>query len=326
MKTSMICTVILLCLGAGVCAQYIYNPPTASPSVGTCNSWPFGVYTEWRFSFIIDASVMPKTPVLIQDIAFAPCSSGTWSCKQLQFRMGHTTHKDYSNSGTTKFDDILGLTPTVLFNGPMTWTCTSNTWCDIGLTSPFVWDGVQNICGEIRYQGRGSLSLACHRQTTPRAYIHTGHTANPYNATNWYVPIPGEMNMLIHRLTVKQGFFVDADASVPVGKTANILLKNGVGGEFYQAAASLSMLPLNLGKCTIYLTPDNLFWASIQIGPPTFNRYSGTLSAAGSGAAQLAIPNIPALAGVTVYHAAVSYTAKAFPTDCSNTDLTKIVP
>ena len=329
MRYCSICILFLLCLGVCPDAQsYVYDPPAPnnSPSVGTCNSWPFGVYTGWRFQFIIDGPKIFQNPVVIKDIAFAPCSTGTWTSPQFEFRMSHTTYKDFSTSGTTKFDDILGPTPTVLFNGSKSWTCTSNTWCDFGLTRGFTWDGNRNICGEIRYTGRGSLSASCHRDsTTPRAYTHTGYSSDPYNAVHWYTPIPGEYMMLKCRFTVQQGFMLDADDTVSVGKTATIALKNGKAGEFYLTAASLSQLPLSLGKCTIYLTPDNLFFASVQIGPPVFNKYKGTLDGSGEATASLGLPNIPALAGIIVYHAAVSY-GTVFPSECTNTDSTTIVP
>lgn len=327
MKKGLICAVLLLCFCAALTAQTpIYNPSN-TPTTGGANSWPFNLYTGWRMQIIIDKNVLGNTPFLIQEVAFAPTSTRTFSVPDFQMRMGHTTYKDFGTAGTTLFATIIGPNPVEVYQrGKISWACTSGTWCDIGLTGPFAYNGNDNICMEIRYNTTASGGTTIHTDASiARAYTHSRYSNDPFNDPNWYTPIPGEFMGPKHRLSVLQGFMLDADATVSVGKTANILLKSGVGGEFYQVAASLSTLPINLGKCTIHLTPDNLFWGSMQIGPPIFTRYSGILSASGSGAAQLAVPNVPALVGVVVYHAAVSFSSTVFPTACTNTDSTQIV-
>jgi len=328
MKRGLICAVLLLCVCAALTAQTpIYNPSN-TPTTGGNNSWPFNIYTGWRMQIIIDKTVLGNSPFLIQEVAFAPSTTRTFSVPDFQMRMGHTTYKDFGTSGTTKFATIIGLSPVEIYKrGKISWTCAAGTWCDIGLTGSFFYNGNDNICMEIRYNTTVSGGVTVYTDASiARAYTHMSYSNDPFNDPNWHTPIPGEYMGPKHRLTVLKGFMLDADATVSVGKTANILLRNGVPGEYYQVAASLSTLPLKLGKCTINLTPDNLFFGSMQIGPPIFNRYSAILSAQGSGAAQLAVPNISALVGITVYHAAVSYTATTFPTACTNTDSTKIEP
>jgi len=327
MKRSLICTALLLCICACLSSQYIYNP-SDTPTAGGSNAWPFNVYTGWRLQFIIHNKVLGTTPLVIQDIAFAPTSTRTFSVPDFQMRMGHTTYVDFGTSGTTKFSVILGPTPTEVYKrGKISWACTANTWSDIGLTSPFKYNGRDNICVEIRYNTTTSGGTSIRTDASiPRAYTHMSYSNDPFNDPNWHTPIPGEYMAPKHRLTAgKQGLVLVADATVSVGKTANIALVNGVGGEFYQVAASLSTLPLNLGKCTIFLTPDNLFWGSLQIGAPIFNKYIGILDRSGGASAGLGIPNVPTLVGIVVYHAAVSFTGTTFPTDCTNTDATQIV-
>ncbi len=331
MRNGLLSVAILLCLGVCASAQYIYNPSN-TPSTGTCNSWPFGVYTEWRLQFIIDAKVMPNKPVKITDIAFAPCRSGTWTAKQFQIRMGHTTHTNFSTSGTTKFDKMLGPCPTILYNGSLTWSCTTNTWCDVGLQAHFGYDGKRNICGEIRYMGRGSLSLSCHRDTMPRAYTHSGYTPNAYNATDWKVPIPGELMMLKHRLEYTDKCILLTPDTVRLGLIppppipAPITFLNGPPLQLYQIAASMGQAPLPMGPCSVFLTPDSVFWASILIGPPVFINYANNLNAAGAGIGMLRIPPLKPLVGLCVYHAAVAYSIRGGIICCTNTDGMLIVP
>ena len=327
MKNGLICIALLLCVCAGLTAQaYIYNPSNTPGTGGGPNSWPFNLYTGWRLQFIIHQKVLGNAPLTIQDIAFSPTATRTFSVPDFQMRMGHTTYMDFGTSGTTKFATILGPNPVEVYKrGPISWSCVSPQWSDIGLTSSFVYNGNDNICVEIRYNTTASGGTSIWTDTSiPRAYTHMSYSNDPFNDPNWQTPIPGEYMAPKHRLTVKQGFMINADATVSVGKAATLALSNGVGGEFYMVAASLSKLPLNLGKCTIYLTPDNLFWGSIQIGAPIFNNYLGTLDRSGAATANLAVPNVPALVGIVVYHAAISFTGSIFPTDCTNTDSTQI--
>lgn len=326
MKKSLICVALLLCISAGLTAQFIYNP-SDTPSTGGANSWPFNLYTGWRFQFIIDQKVLGTCPLTITDIAFAPSSTRTWGTTVTKFemRMGHTTYKDFGTAGTTLFDKILGPSPTVVYPaGTISWPCTSGVWSDIGLKAPFVYNGSGNICVEVRYLATASAGLSTRTDASiARAYTHARYSANPFTEPNWESPIPGEMMGPKHRLTLMKGLTVVPDPAVSIGNTAQILLSNGNPGHFYQLAASLGNTPLPLAPCyTVNLTPDGVFMASILIGPPIFYYYAGTLSKSGTSGAKLAMPMIKALVGLKVYHAAVSYTKSL--TGASNTGETLI--
>jgi len=325
MKKVLICVTLLLCLGFTLTAQaYIYNPANTPGSGGT-NSWPFRSYTAWRFQFIIDASVMTNAPIKILDIAFSPQYNSIFTSSNFQMRMGHTTHKNFSGSGTTKFDDMLGPCPTIVYNGPFTWSGTAATWCDLGLQAAFGYDGVRNICVELRYNGGSANQRVYTDASIARAYTHTSYSADPFNEPNWYVPISGEMMGPIHRLTVDRTCILLAPDTVPIGSTAAIQFVQGPAGAFYLIAASFGQTALPLGPCTIYLTPDTLFLASILVGPPIFNYYTGVLPASGTSAGKLLVPKANALIGLCIYHAGVAYDKGGIKC-CTNTDGTQITP
>ncbi len=280
MKKSLICVALLLCICTGLTAQFIYNP-SDTPATGGGNSWPFNLYTKWRFQFIIDKKIMGPCPATITDIAFSGyySPSRTFAVKDFQMRMGHTTYSKFSTAGTTLFDKILGPTPTEVYKrGAITWVCNYHKWSDIGLTSPFLYNGKDNICVEIRYNhttSGGTVTLT--DPSIARAYTHARYTADPFNATNWYAPIPGEMMGPKHRLTLKKGLTVAAPTAIPIGTSAFIMLANGKPGDFYQLAASLGQGPLVLAPCySVNLTVDGIFLASILIGPPLFTQYAGS--------------------------------------------------
>jgi len=328
MKNGLICVALLLCIGAGLTAQFIYNPAN-TPAVGNGNSWPFNLYTGWRFQFIIDKRVLGSKPLAITDIAFAGHYSPTrtFSVPDFEMRMGHTTYTLFSTSKTTRFDTILGPSPTEVYKrGRITWACTYHAWGDIGLTSPFIYNGTDNVCVEIRYNT--TASAGCVTLTDPtiaRAYTHSNYAPDPFNEVNWYTPIPGEMMGPIHRLTVSQGFSLVAPGQAQIGTNAFIRLFNGAAGDFYQMAASLgNTFKINLGKCSIQLNPDPIFVFSVKIGWPIFTNYAGSILPSGGATGQLTIPNVAGLIGIDVYHAAVSYDLTGI-TGCTNTDKTTII-
>jgi hypothetical protein len=80
-----------------------------------------------------------------------------------------------------------------------------------------------------------------------------------------------------------------------------------------------------VGPCTLFLTPDTLFAASVLVGPPIFTNYTGVLSASGAGTGKLMVPKVPALVGLCVFHAGVAFDKSGIKC-CTNTDGTEITP
>lgn len=328
MKKSLVLVVLVLLIGVTAGAQgYTYHPSN-TPTAGGSNGWPFtSSKTEWRFSYILDASTLPNAPIKITEIAWAFSSTTTKVAKQLQIRMGHTTHKNYGTSGTTLFDDILGPCATIVYDGPYKLATTANVWTDLGLQRTFGYDGKSNLVIEVRYyQTSGSASVRSDA-SLPRAYTHSGYSANAYNDPKWYTPIPGEFMGPKTRLTYVKDNIVLTDTTQSIGSTAAVNYVNGTGGHTVQLAASLGQNPLNLGACTIYLNTDGVFFYSVSTGVPIFNAYAQILPGTGpqSTFGKFALPKIPALVGLCVYHSGITH-LRGTIIGCANTDGTKIVP
>jgi len=317
MKRNLVLVALVLLIGISAGAQgYVYNPDNVPSAGGGPNAWPFNIHSAWRYSFIVHAGVLPSAPIKITDIAFAPTSSRTFVASPFQIRMGHTTHRDFSISRPTQFDDILGPCPTICYNGAIQWVTTANAWNDIGLKAPFAYDGKRNLCVEIRYRATRSQGLSSWVGPIPRAYTNTNYVADPYNELKWSYQ---DSAAIKHRLTyVKKDIVLTRDTQ-SIGTASVIDYLNGAAGHGVQLAASLGQSPLNLGSCTVFLDTDSVFIYSVAFGPPVFNNYAQILPASGSICGTFSVPKLPVLIGLCVYHSGVTH-LRGTITGCANTD------
>lgn len=321
MKKNLVLVALVLLIGVSAGAQgYVYNPDNNPAGGGGPNSWPFNLYSAWRYSFIVDASVLPSAPVKITEIAFAPTRTATFVASPFQIRMGHTTHKAFSTSGMKNFDDILGPCPTVCYNGAMKWAATANTWSDIGLMAAFGYDGKRNVCVEIRYNASGSQGVTSWTGSIPRAYTHTSYSADPYNEPAWRNT---DSAAIKHRITYVKDNIVITDDTQSIGSTAAVNYINGTAGHTMQLAASMGQSPLNLGACKIFLDTDGVFFYSVMTGTPIFNGYAQVLPATGTTYGKLTLPKLPVLIGLCVFHSGITH-LRGTITGCANTDGTLI--
>jgi len=118
--------------------------------------------------------------------------------------------------------------------------------------------------------------------------------------------------------TTTGSFTCNASAALSVGTPGSVDLSGGPASDYFLIAASLgNTTTINLGACSVSLDVDEILKYSLLIGVPIFNGYSGTL-VAGVGAGTFAPPNMTALIGHDVYHAAVAYDLSGI-TACTNT-------
>ena len=79
-------------------------------------------------------------------------------------------------------------------------------------------------------------------------------------------------------------------------------------GMTYQTALAFSDSGISLpGKRVLSLAPDPLFFVSLLVGPPVFEKFAGVLDSTGSGVSKLNIPNTSALVGVQAFAAFATY-------------------
>jgi len=111
------------------------------------------------------------------------------------------------------------------------------------------------------------------------------------------------------QVAVAAGRHLSALGPARVGQTYQLKVSMPQhAGAFYLTALSFGFAPgIPLpGGVTVYLNPDALFFLSLS-NPPIFTNFQGSLSATGEAAPAVAIPNVPLLAGLRFFAAAVAF-------------------
>lgn len=314
-----------------IAAQNFGHFPSNTPTTGGGNSWPMNFSsTTGRFQqFLVPAAStdMPTgTPLKIVDVAWAPTSATTFTCStDFQLRISNTgTTSSFIPSAT-----FASNCPTCPTNGinrtsGFTWGGTANAWNDFGLDAHFGWDGSSIICIEVRYRGQNTAGgSSCRSDLIGRVW------ANSTSADNFVATTgsPSGSAGLKTRLTYVTDHICIAPLQAKLGATSPVNLHGLTPGGSYIVAASLGQTPFRLPtspSCTIALDVDGLFKASQAVGPPLFTNYSGVVPPSGNVIATFTPPNVPALAGLCIYHAAVGINGSVV--SCTNTSGTELIP
>lgn len=328
-------TVFALLAGPAVAQGTAYFPSN-DPSTGSTNTFPMGnaFGPEWRYQGQLSAANLPAGKIKITDVSLAPSSGMGFAATQFQVRMTNST----AAALTTVFATNIGPCPTVLYDGPLSMPgVTLGAWNSLGMQTSFGYDGdlvpQPNIVYEIRYQGRSTLaalngfrSYANGIASMPRLWANsttTPTTPTPYTAVAGRLSTSGGVRVC---LTYSRTCICDVAPTAQVGTSVPVdLIQMPVGASF-QIAASLGQGPaIALPGCNIGLAVDGVFFYSITSGAPVFNGYNGVIPASGSAQGKFAIPAIPALAGLCVYHAALGIDRQN-QICCTNTEGTMLTP
>jgi beta-propeller repeat-containing protein len=106
---------------------------------------------------------------------------------------------------------------------------------------------------------------------------------------------------------------LDGPSSIRPGSSAPLLLSAPCEvGLVYQIGSSLGTGPIVLGNRQIHLSPDDLLHVSVSgLLPTVFRVYSGVVPSSGHATASIAVPNVPALSGITIHTAFVTLSPSA---------------
>ena len=197
MRSFLVLMFLCSALTAQTCAVEV-SVPDGDSTFGACNVFPFG-QTSFTYAGHIAAAFMDPVNPYVNDIAFAPCGTGTWSCSTVVIAMGHVPNPipPTFNFPTVDAAGVLVsagsfLDLTIIHNsfatgspgpastsGPLSWNVTQNTWSPMGFGASsgtgFLWNGVDDVAFFITHQNStASWGGACHRATEPRFYT-TGY-------------------------------------------------------------------------------------------------------------------------------------------------------
>lgn len=281
--------------------------PDSNPATGSSNAWPFttngNAGPNWRYQFLIQASQMPSNAITITDIAFAPISTTLFTATQCQIRMANTNAQTLTTLSC--YDNVLGPSATTVFNGPMTYQLTANTWSSMGLQNSFTWDGTSNLVVEIRYRSATSVSRTIHTASITRSWTN-GWNSNP-DPYNSQCPEFASTSSGPKVCFTYDDIRIVGSNTPQVGMTETLsLIADPSPGKPYQCASSLGLGPIQVDRRQLNLSPDNMMVASIFGQLPTvFQNYTGVLSARGRGTAQVNIPPFGFLVGIDIHNAFV---------------------
>ncbi len=314
MKTYLTVALVLALSGL-VCADEIYIPDN-NPASTTFNAIPF--WAEWsviqgeiRSQILFNASMLGNRQYYIHEVSFASAFTGVFSATQLQVRISHVKT---SLLNATMDLNIPG--PATCYDGPISYPVTSNTWCPMGLTGGFLYNGVDNLVVDVRYKGGKNTTLSPSPMTVGRFW----YVANAPIPRNWaYQRYSATQqsggsakNGLKIRFTVDTTTIQGSGAPAPGGTVDLALLSPADPGLVYQVGTSLGTGPIPIDKRKLGLSPDSILVASVSgVLPLVFQDYAGHLDGSGKGKAKLNIPSLPVLVGTRLHSAFLTLLASA---------------
>ena len=304
---------MILVLAAPLVAQSKLYVPDNSPTSGGANYWPFTTTGQagpnWRYQYLVLSTYLLPKVFNITDVAFVPTTTTTFTAHQFQMRMANTTYSVLST--TTCFDPVLGSNPTTVFNGPITYQLTNNTWCPLGLQNSFIYDGKSNLVIEIRYMTKSTvMSIATRQGPFQRTWTNAWKSnPDPYNSKCPEYSGGGGPKVCF---TYNEILITLGGSPGPGGTVDLDLLSAADANKLYQAASSLGTGPIPIGSRMLYLSPDDLMVVTVNGYLPTiFMNYTGKLDSAGKAKAHIKIPNDPVLKGVRIHSAFITLDSSA---------------
>jgi hypothetical protein len=299
MRNSWLALPLVLLLPAAVTAQSFYMP-SDTPAVGTCNAFPFNT-TDMRYQALVRTSELGSTPQLIRGFALAPCTTGIRSFSRITVKMAHLASPTLS----TTFDSNIPGAVTVYDAPNAAWHMTLNTWNEIDLQRPFLFNGTDNLVVDFIVLGSTGAAATTHRDAThQRVYLgsYTGQltgTDGGLTAFKMRV-ITGDASLqrfgagcmgsnsqtpgLAFNGTGKIGTNLSVDQANAVATRPTLLV---VGTNSALPVFPLDLAPFGAPGCVLYI--DQV------VSVPMVTTANGTSSL------PLTIPNDPALVGLKLY-------------------------
>jgi len=299
MKSILTFTMVMV-LACGAAADEIFVPDN-QPGTGSTNVIPFKgsfMKTDCRYQALYKASYFNGNSFTIKDIAFASTYTGQLDTTRMQIRISHFTGSALSPT----MDLNIPAPVTVLDASPHVYSAAvANSWCPIGLTCSFVYNGTDNLVIDIRYTGgKNTGSHGGFRYTKgaiPRNWAYGNFNAVTQSGSDTSAGLKT-------RFTVEPISITASGTPKPGGTVLLDLVAPGDGTLTYQVGSSFGTGPIGIDCRQLALSFDALLIITVNGQLPTvFMNFGGNLSTAGKAQASVAIPSIPALVGISFYSA-----------------------
>lgn len=313
MNRNPILVAVILVLAASGAAQSKLYVPDNNPASGSINYFPFSTTGQWgpnwRYQYLIPSSYLLPKVFNITEVSFAPSTTTTFTAQKFQMRLANTTYATLTKA--TCFDPVLGSGPTTVYNGPITYSLTKDTWSPVGLQNPFLYDGKSNLVIEIRYVTPSTtLSGPTHQGPFQRSWTNSwNNNPDPFNSKCPEFAGGGGPKVCF---TYNEILITLSGSATPGGTVDLDLLSASDPGRFYQVASSLGTGPIPIGSRMLHLSPDDLMVITVNgYLPSIFANYAGKLDSGGKARAQIKIPNATVLKGIRIHSAFVTFDPSA---------------
>ncbi|MBM3972894.1 MAG: hypothetical protein FJ301_02190 [Planctomycetes bacterium] len=276
-------------------AGFVFSPRVAN--VTLLHRYDNGLGTNMRWQTIVRRAELGALGV-IRSLAFAPEVDGRHWNSNLMVRMSHVA------SGYALSPNFAANMPgpiTTLSSNNYSFDMTQDQWTEIGLQTPFLYNGVDDVVVEVIAQGNWqTVDGQFARSNEPRVYAINWTGAAPAMAT-------GVDNLSV-RLRLGFGCSTVNEHGASCGSLEAMHFGNGNrGGTFFfyttgAPASSIAVLALGLTNgppLPLSLTPFG--WTNCVAYQDATTTSTVATSAVGVGTFALAIPNNPALDGTTVF-------------------------
>ncbi|MCA8972065.1 MAG: hypothetical protein KDC95_19915 [Planctomycetes bacterium] len=179
-RTALSLSFAIATLACAATAQNCWYAPDNTPTVGTCNVFPWGQSSS-RYQTLMTQDDLGNRVTLFRALAFAGCGSGTFTAQRILIRFAYF-------QGTTlgtDFNQNLGAAPVTMLNATnFSWSYTANTFSDLKLTGTFPYTPSRgHLLVDIEFEG-ATGGGACHRDVRQRVYANNWTGSPPQNGTS----------------------------------------------------------------------------------------------------------------------------------------------
>ncbi len=162
-----------------VAAQNCWYAPNNTPTVGTCNVFPWGQASS-RYQTLMTADDLGQRPTILRALAFASCGSGTFTANRITIRF------NYFQGATlgTDFATNLGSGAVTMLNATsFSWSYAANQFSDLTLTGAFPYIPARgNLLVDIEFEGAAG-GTSFHRDVRERVFANNWTGSPPSTGT-----------------------------------------------------------------------------------------------------------------------------------------------
>ncbi|MBI5850270.1 MAG: hypothetical protein HZB39_04415 [Planctomycetes bacterium] len=297
---------LALVLASSISAQSFLVPPGTSPTVGTCNVFPFGT-SDMRYQALVRATELGNTPGVISGFALAPCSTGVRTMRAITVRFAHLNLGALSTTFDTNLNSP-GPAQTVLDTVNHSWRMVANTWNSVGLQDPFFYNGSDDLVVEITVYGSSGVSGAMHREATNQRVYLGSYSGQPTGTNGGNTAFKmklhfGDANTQLFGASCPGSVSTASfsfNGTAQLGTQLDLVVTNGppsmpayvlLGFDAHMPLFPMDLAVVNAQGCVLY--------HDVTVAVGVFS------DPAGGSVLSLALPPIPSLAGLFFYSSAV---------------------